>query len=262
MEQYQAYTGRQSMPENTDYCRFFLLNNSKVVPAAEALLWTSSDLPELTEILFPVGELRGKVIILAQVNDSYDGEIQEPREFLAQNSEAEAALYSHATQLLRAEKDHAFCGRCGSATTKLAAEWAMHCTSCEASYYPRISPCIIVLVKKGDELLLVQHQKHLRHNPVYTTIAGFMEPGETAEEAVYREVLEESGIKVKNIQYHFSQSWPFPHSLMLGFHADYESGEIVLEEKELSAGDWFRTDKLPEIPPSFTIARRLIDLAI
>ncbi|MRI34166.1 NAD(+) diphosphatase [Endozoicomonas sp. OPT23] len=262
MEHYRAYTGRQAMPENTDNCRFFLLHDSQVAPAAKQLLWKKSELPDSAELLYPVGEFQGKTIIVGRVSSLHSGSILEARDFLASSTEPESNLYSHATQLLRAEKEHAFCGRCGSATEKTAHEWAMLCTSCEVSYYPRISPCIIVLVKRGNELLLVQHQKHLRQNPVFTTVAGFMEPGETAEEAVYREVLEETGIKVKNVEYHFSQSWPFPHSLMLGFHAEYESGEIVLEEKELSAGGWFKADEMPEIPPAFTIARRLIDIAL
>ena len=138
----------------------------------------------------------------------------------------------------------------------------MHCDRCEHSVYPRISPCIIVLVIKQEELLLVQHKRHRQPSAMHTVIAGFIEPGESAEEAVHREVMEEAGIKLSSISYQFSQSWPFPHSLMLGFHAEYGSGTVKLEEKELAAGGWFTQGSLPELPPPFTISRQLIDLFI
>ena len=138
-------------------------------------------------------------------------------------------------------------------------EWGRYCDACQQTVYPRISPCIIVAVIRDDEILLVKHQRHGKTNSMHTVVAGFIEPGESAEQAVAREVLEETGLKVSNIRYRFSQSWPFPHSLMLAFEADYVSGEIILEEKELFFGGWFHRDNLPELPPSFTIARQLVE---
>lgn len=185
---------------------------------------------------------------------------QSIRSVLAQQDRVLTPLLSHGLQLLTAMTDQRFCGSCGGCCQLRAGEWAMVCDDCSACHYPRISPCIIVLIHRGDEILLVQHHRHLRDNPIFTTVAGFIEPGESAEQAVIREVLEETGLTVQNPQYHFSQSWPFPHSLMLGFHAEYVSGELILEDKELCAGGWFTAESLPAIPPAFTISRQLIDL--
>ncbi len=110
-------------------------------------------------------------------------------------------------------------------------EWAMLCSHCRERYYPQIAPCIIVAIRRDDSILLAQHTRH--RNGVHTVLAGFVEVGETLEQAVAREVMEESGIKVKNLRYVTSQPWPFPQSLMTAFMAEYDSGEIVIDQKEL-----------------------------
>ncbi len=185
------------------------------------------------------------------------------RSLLPTASQSEFALLNHALQLKRSGEVHRFCGLCGSATRPVMNEWSHDCSSCQHRVYPRISPCIIVLVTKGEELLLVKHKRHQgRPSPFFTVIAGFIEPGENAEAAVAREVMEEVGLTVDNIRYQCSQSWPFPHSLMLGFHATYVSGNIVLEEKELIEGYWFTVDNLPDIPADYTISRQLINAFI
>ncbi|MGB1272198.1 MAG: NAD(+) diphosphatase [Endozoicomonas sp.] len=166
---------------------------------------------------------------------------------------------SHSLQILAARKDHGFCGRCGNPKSPKMGEWAMVCQSCGHSTYPRISPCVIVMVTRGEEVLLVRHHRHGQHSRMHTLVAGFVEPGESAEAAVHREVQEETGLSLGTVHYCFSQSWPFPHSLMLGYHAEYFSGELVLEEKELCFGGWFHRDALPDLPPGFTIARKLIE---
>lgn len=168
-------------------------------------------------------------------------------------------LLSHGAQLRESRRSHRYCGRCGRPCKPAAGEWAMVCTGCQHPVYPRISPCIIVLVYRDDEFLLVRHRRHGQDSAMHTVIAGFIEPGETAEDAVHREVMEEVGIRLASVKYQFSQSWPFPHSLMLGFHAEYASGHLMLDEKELSSGGWFKRSKLPELPPLFTISRQLID---
>ena len=123
--------------------------------------------------------------------------------------------------------------------------------------YPRISPAIIVLVMKGDEILLAR-SSHFRPD-MYSTIAGFVEPGETLEHAVSREVMEEVGLKIKNIRYFASQPWPFPNSLMIGFLADYAEEEICVDGKEITDASWFKRDELPSIPPKTSIAGHLIN---
>jgi NAD+ diphosphatase len=124
-------------------------------------------------------------------------------------------------------------------------------------YYPKLSPSIIVLITKGEEVLLAKNA-NTRAN-FYSTLAGFVEPGESIEETVHREVMEEVGIKVKNLKYYNSQSWPFPNSLMLGFHAEYESGEIVIQEEEIADAQWFHYKNMPNKPAMISISGWLVD---
>ena len=128
-------------------------------------------------------------------------------------------------------------------------EWAMLCSHCRERYYPQIAPCIIVAIRRDDSILLAQHTRH--RNGIHTVLAGFVEVGETLEQAVAREVMEESGIKVKNLRYVTSQPWPFPQSLMTAFMADYDSGEIVIDQKELLDANWYRYDDLPLLPTGY-----------
>ena len=171
--------------------------------------------------------------------------------------EAEYVLLSTAAQIATWYYSFQYCPRCAEKLTAHRHERAKICGSCGHHQYPRISPCIIVLVKKGERCLLAHAAKFA--NKRFSTLAGFIEAGEDAESAVYREVMEEVGIEVQNIQYCCSQSWPFPHSLMLGFTAEYKSGEIKPDGVEILEADWFSADELPILPPRFTIARRLID---
>lgn len=167
------------------------------------------------------------------------------------------AQLSRAAQLHTWHLNHRYCCRCGSPTVHHKTDLAAHCERCNYQQYPRISPCIIVLVRKGERCLLA-HAAHFGPGR-YSTLAGFIEAGETAEEAVEREVREEVGIEVTNIRYAFSQSWPFPHALMLGFYADYADGELQPDGHEILDAQWFESGRLPDLPPPFTISRRLID---
>jgi NAD+ diphosphatase len=168
----------------------------------------------------------------------------------------EARLAGRARQLLEWRQHHRFCGRCGAATV-LHAGPALRCPDCGLSHFPRVAPAVIVLVHDGDRALLGR-PAHLP-NGMYSTLAGFVEPGESAEDTVHREILEESGVLVEDLRYHGSQSWPFPHSLMLGYLARYRDGELRRQEEELEDLAWFHRDALPRIPPPVTIARTLID---
>lgn len=156
-------------------------------------------------------------------------------------------------------KTHQFCGQCGSKLARVRWELAMQCDSCDFRAYPRLSPSIIVAVSRNDELLLACHRRHKKNNiKIYTVLAGFAEPGETLEQCVAREVYEEAGIRVKNIRYFGSQPWPFPHSMMVAFMADYKSGEIRVERRELADARWFSVHDLPLLPSHGTIAREMI----
>lgn len=167
------------------------------------------------------------------------------------------ALLGHASQILTWRENHNFCSKCGAPTAESTTERSMTCISCGFMSFPRISPSIIVAVTRGEELLMVRSP----HFPegLYSVVAGFLEPGETLEQCVEREVLEETGIKVKNIRYVTSQPWAFPHSLMCGFTADYAGGELVLAPGEIEDGGWYTPATMPTIPDESTIARRLIN---
>jgi NAD+ diphosphatase len=156
-------------------------------------------------------------------------------------------------------RDNKFCGRCGGKLSKKHDERALQCGACNNIIFPKLSPAIIVAITKGDRLLLAKNR--LSPTNHYSLIAGYIEAGETVEEAVKREVMEEVGINVENIRYYKSQPWPFSSSLMMGFTAEcIGDSEIVLDEKELSDAGWFQASDLPEIPNRDSISGELIRL--
>jgi NAD+ diphosphatase len=155
------------------------------------------------------------------------------------------------------DRTHRFCGRCGTATELMPAERARRCPSCATPFYPRIAPAVIVLVHRGEEILLARNASFPR--PWFSALAGFVEPGESLEEAAAREVREEVGVELTDIQYFGSQPWPFGRSLMIGFNARYAGGEIRVDGSEIAEARWFRANDLPQIPPKLSIARQLID---
>jgi NAD+ diphosphatase len=167
------------------------------------------------------------------------------------------SLASRAVQVVDWYRGHQYCGRCGGRNRQHEKDRAMICDNCGIHAYPRLSPSIIVLIHKDNRVLLARN--HRFAEGMYSTLAGFVEPGEAIEETLVREVREEVGVNVHNLEYLGSQSWPFPNSLMLGFHAEYESGEIVLQEDEIADAKWFDVDDLPDIPGSVAISRWLID---
>jgi len=166
-------------------------------------------------------------------------------------------LAGRALQILEWDRTHQFCGRCGSPMRNMATERAKECPQCGLLQFPRLSPAVIVLIERGRELLLAR-ARHFASG-FYSVIAGFVEPGETLEDAVVREVREEVGLTVKDIRYFGSQPWPFPHSLMIGFTATYAGGEISLNDGEIEEAGWFTADNLPNLPSKISIARRLVE---
>ncbi|MCH7311130.1 NAD(+) diphosphatase [Acinetobacter sp. ANC 4805] len=179
------------------------------------------------------------------------------RELIQSWSTTEFLQASRAVQLLEWRRNHKFCSHCGHVTEIHSKEYAMVCPACSYHQYPRVQPCIITIITKGDNEVLLAKSVHNKSN-MYGLIAGFVEVGETLEEAVQREAFEEVGLKLKNIRYMSSQPWPFPSNLMIAFHAEYDSGEIQLQVEEISEAQFFRFDQLPEIPFKGSIAHAMI----
>lgn len=167
------------------------------------------------------------------------------------------SLAGRAKQIVEWHRDHRHCGRCGAANQDHPSDRAKLCPSCGLTTYPRLSPSIIVLVRRGEEMLLARNAAW--PTGMFSTLAGFVEPGESIEQTVHREVCEEVGLTVANLRYLGSQSWPFPNSLMLGFHADYRDGEIVPQEGEIAEARWFHYRELPNVPGGTAISRWLIN---
>ncbi|WP_411994103.1 NAD(+) diphosphatase [Agarivorans sp. DSG3-1] len=169
-------------------------------------------------------------------------------------------LVGKAQQFALFLKTHRFCGSCGEALERVDWELAMQCGHCGFRAYPRISPSIIVLISDGRKVLLANHRRHQKQEqPIYTAIAGFVEAGETLEQTVHREVHEETGIRVKNVSYWRSQPWAFPHSIMAAYFAEYDTGEVNIDRRELADAQWFDYSNLPHLPPTGTIARDMIN---
>ncbi len=153
-----------------------------------------------------------------------------------------------------------FCGRCGQPTEWLAAEWGRNCPTCQTHAFPAIHPCAIVLVRRGREVLLTRKPNWAPNR--YSLVAGFQEFGESLEETAVREIAEETGVVANNVRYVGSQCWPFPSQVMVGFVADYVSGDIQVDEAELDDARWFAVDDLPRLPPKRSIARYILDTAL
>ncbi len=166
-------------------------------------------------------------------------------------------LAGRAYQLIEWRRNHGFCGRCGGPTRDHESDRARVCEACGCIAYPRLSPSIIVLIWRDQEMLLARNAAW--PNGFFSTLAGFVEPGESIEQTVHREVQEEVGLKVANLRYLGSQSWPFPNSLMLGFQAEYAGGETRCQKGEIAEAHWYRFDQPPSIPPAWAISRWLID---
>ena len=166
-------------------------------------------------------------------------------------------VYGRAQHLLLWAGNNRFCGRCGNSMALKSDERCFHCPACGFTSYPRISPAVIVAIEREGKLLLARGRGFATE--MYSVLAGFVEPGESLEECVRREVKEEVGIEVKDVRYFESQPWPFPDSLMIAFTAEYAGGELTIDPHEIVAAGWFGPEEFPPIPSKFSIARALID---
>jgi NAD+ diphosphatase len=178
------------------------------------------------------------------------------RAAMLQFPDAVMGVASRAAQVLEWDRAHRFCGVCGTPTELQARERSRKCPACGHSAYPRLSPAMMVLIRRGRELLLARSPHYAPG--MFSALAGFVEAGESLEECVHREVAEEVGVTVRELRYYGSQSWPFPHSLMVAYTAEWQGGEVVPQEDEIEAAGWFDIDALPGIPPRFSIAGHLI----
>jgi NAD+ diphosphatase len=233
-----------------------LRNNSLALPDAAAV----AALALAPERLHPLGLWNGQYYQTAWVDQplapagtAYHG----LRSLFGTLDEGLLAVAARASQIVEWARTHRYCGACATPMVRLDGERCFSCPQCGHRAYPRISPAMMVLVRKGEQLLLARHSNSPYQR--YTALAGFLEAGESVEEAIHREVAEEVGLRVHNLRYFGSQSWPFPHSLMMAYTADYLDGEICIDPAEIADARWFGPDDAwPDMPVSVSIAARLI----
>jgi NAD+ diphosphatase len=204
-----------------------------------------------------VGEARAFAASVRDLPRTTSLEIGKLRELYPLLGDERFMMAGRATQVVEWFETHRFCGRCATPTERITGERCMRCPACGLLGYPRIAPAVIVLVRRGDEALLARGARF--PGVFYSTLAGFVEIGESLEQTIVREVREEVGVDVTAARYFGSQPWPFPHSLMVGFFAEWAGGEIQPDGTEILDARWFRSDALPPVPPRLSIARRLID---
>jgi len=258
-----SFTPLMTSRSDPDALTFLFHQNRLLVREADLALPDAAALAGLAlERLQPVGLLDGRYCQAGWLDD----EAQAPagygwrglRSLFGELDEALLGVAMRAAQIAEWARTHRFCGACGSGTALAAGERGFRCVNCGHIAYPRISPAMMVLIRKGDAFLMALHTQSAVKR--YVPLAGFLEAGETIEEAVHREVFEEVGLRVHKLRYFGSQSWPFPHSLMIAFTADYLDGEIVTDPNEILDARWFGPeDEWPERVPHISISSMLVD---
>ncbi|HPX62169.1 MAG TPA: NAD(+) diphosphatase [Deltaproteobacteria bacterium] len=229
------------------------------LPEGVLRMWLKSDMLPVV-----IGEWKGKPLRAITISSSITPEYP----FIAEafNAASERlniqtlSLGGIARQILHWLRQSRHCSRCGGTTGPIFGTWGRSCPQCGAEHYPHIHPCAIVLVKRGNQLLLTRKAEWVPGR--YSLIAGFVDFGESLEECAIREAMEETSISIKNVRYVGSQSWPFPAQMMAGFIADYDSGELRVDYNELEDARWFEINNLPALPPSRSIARLIIERTI
>ena len=234
-----------------------LFHGDRVVLNGKDLFWPAADV-EKSHIGSTMPFALEPGFFALEIENDAKLESRSLRSLLFSETDADLELLSKARQLLNWYGTHRYCGICGSATVLREGERILECAACSRQFFPRINPCVIVLVTRGEEILLARSARF--RTGYYSCLAGFVEIGETPEQTIEREVREESGVEVENIRYVESQSWPFPSQLMLGFLADYRSGDIVPEPGEIEDAAWFHVNNLPPTPSAgVSVAGRLIE---
>lgn len=244
--------------------RFILFYSSQILVREDDILWSHSQviehLNDSADLILLQQDSDSSVVAVnlqQDISEHLQAELNSLRSLLFLPNQDKFLLAGRASQLVGWYRSHRYCGSCGSRTTHHRSERSLVCERCEQHFFPRISPCVIMLVTKGDKMLLAKNSRY-RTN-FYSCLAGFIEIGETPEETVSREVMEEVSLEVKNIRYLSSQSWPFPSQLMLGFLAEYAGGEIVPDQSEIEDAQWYDIDELPTVPSAdISVAGKLI----
>jgi NAD+ diphosphatase len=251
--------------------RVLLFHEGRLLLYAESVFWRrqhlQSWLEELNELHLVAEKLAERTVerkqrffattVSTAMLEALNAQDRSLRSLVLAGDEELLATAGKANQILDWYQSHRYCGACGEPTEAHPRDRAVICRRCERHYFPRINPCVIVLITRGDEILLARNKRY--RSGYYSCLAGFIEIGESAEDTVHREIMEEVGLQVDNIRYITSQSWPFPSQLMLGYYADYVSGEIVPEEAEIEDAAWFDVRQLPSYPSSqISVAGELI----
>ena len=208
-----------------------------------------------------IGAFDGRLIVAANAETGHapppDARFAGLRSLFGVMSDELVAIAGRAFQIIEWNRSHQYCGVCATPTERAQHERSRKCPACGHTAYPRISPAMMCLVTRGHEILLARNVNFPAGR--YSALAGFLEAGESIEEAVVREVKEEVGIQVTEPKYFASQSWPFPHSLMIAYTAEYAGGELAPDGHEIAEASWFTADNLPQLPPRISIARALIE---
>ena len=249
-ENYEIDFDENILPENNDY--IFIFNDKRQLYLNNEKLPSSIDNFNAEFCLY-IGKFKNTNTFVAQAK-SYDNFHD-----LTEIYEISHDLYLMATRAVLIRDwyvSHQYCGRCGAKTENDEKDMMLKCPECMQIHYPRIAPAIIVAIRKKDKLLMAKHSYHKSHR--YALIAGFVEAGESIEEAVRREVKEEVGIEIKNLKYQKSQSWPFPNSLMLAFTAEYDCGDIKVDGDEIVKAKWFSANEIERYPSDISISDWLV----
>ena len=238
---------------------WFAFVGEEMLVTAAGMVPTAGELSADPVRTVALGRLDGRLCVGAELAAVPDGlQAHGLRPLWSVLGDPHWTVAGRARQLLAWDADHRHCGRCGAPTEPAAGERARTCPACGHAAYPRLAPAIIVLVERADGAALLCHGVRFPRVS-YSCLAGFVEPGESLEEAVHREVYEEAAITLSDVRYVSSQQWPFPGSLMVGFEARYADGTLALDPSEIVDGGWFHRDALPPLPPYPSIARGLVD---
>ncbi|MAK92964.1 MAG: NAD(+) diphosphatase [Oleibacter sp.] len=255
--------GEDSPETNTLYFldSQLLLKQEVIADPLNVTPWTTESIAMEPELQLLLGQVNGSPLRVVQLPQCPPG-WQETglRDYLLMSADDMFKVVNAAAQLRYWLSTQNFCSRCGTPLEFNDSDKALTCPGCEYRSYPKVSPCVISVVRDGRKLLLAQNLRF--RNGMYSCLAGFIEAGESAEDALAREIEEEAGIQISNPRYLLSQAWPFPHQLMLGYLCDYAGGDLVIDETELRTAGWFDIDNLPELPPEKTLALTLIKEAV
>ncbi|UYO99544.1 NAD(+) diphosphatase [Oceanotoga sp. DSM 15011] len=250
------------IPEDNDFLIVCISNNEIFINTNNCFYMTPLELQnkniELIDRSY-IGKLNSKKIFAINIKEQEKIFFEKInlRNLLPFIEQEDFIILSRALEIINWKTKHKFCGKCGERITENISEGFLRCNKCGFIIYPEISPAIIVGITKDDKILLAHNDKFKEN--MYSIIAGFVEWGESLEDTVKREVMEEIGITIKNIKYFNSQTWPFPNSLMVGFTAEYDSGEIIPDGVEITDAKWFDKNNLPDLPKKGSIARNIID---